>query len=157
NVGEPPRQEQRQEPRQEQRQEPRQEQRQEQRAEPRLEPRKPMQPATPPSPPPYTAAGPGDAGAGRDQTPAQTVHRRAAALRTHPGEARARGSQARPQASAEQAPRSDSLPAPPPRIPRASDQRPATTETNKPNQGKTAIYDTLEQEMANLLGRPSKT
>jgi hypothetical protein len=149
NVGEPPR--------QEQRQEPRQEQRQEQRAEPRLEPRKPMQPATPPSPPPSTAAGAGDAGAGGDQSLADMAQRLEAALRKPSGEARAPGSQARPPASAEQAPRSDSLPAPPPRIPRTSDQRPATPETNKPNQGKTAIYDTLEQEMANLLGRPSKT
>jgi hypothetical protein len=30
-------------------------------------------------------------------------------------------------------------------------------EASKVNQNKTAIYDTLEQEMANLLGRPSKS
>jgi len=80
-----------------------------------------------------------------------------AALRKPAGEARAPVGQARPPASAEQAPRSDSPAPPPPRTPRGGDQRPATPETNGPSQGKTAIYDTLEQEMANLLGRPSKS
>ena len=39
--------------------------------------------------------------------------------------------------------------------------RPAETEAArpdaKPDQGKTALYDSLEQEMASLLGRPNKT
>jgi hypothetical protein len=75
-----------------------------------------------------------------------------AALRK-PGEARPPGSQARP--APDQAARGDSLPPPPPRNARANEQRPP--EADKPNQSKTAIYDTLEQEMANLLGRPSKS
>jgi hypothetical protein len=79
-----------------------------------------------------------------------------AALRKPAGEARAAASPARPTATPDQSARGDSLPPAPPRNPRASEQRPAPAEANKPNQ-KTAIYDTLEQEMANLLGRPSKT
>ncbi len=137
NVGESPRQEQR------------QDQRQDQRAEPRLEPRKPMQPATPSSPPPSTAGG-SETAAGGDQSLADMAQRLEAALRKPAGETRAPASPARPAASPDQAARSDV----PPRNPRASEQRPP--ETNKPNQNKTAIYDTLEQEMANLLGRPTK-
>jgi len=38
-------------------------------------------------------------------------------------------------------------------MPEPKTARPAEA---KPNQGKTAIYDTLEEEMANLLGRPTK-
>ncbi|MFZ1152513.1 MAG: hypothetical protein WAR76_22725, partial [Xanthobacteraceae bacterium] len=71
-------------------------------------------------------------------------------------EARSPAGQARPPAASDQPARSDSLP-PPPRNPRGSEQRPAPPEANKPNQNKTAIYDTLEQEMANLLGRPPKS
>jgi hypothetical protein len=78
-----------------------------------------------------------------------------AALRKPAGEARAPGSQARPAASPDQTARGDSMP--PPRNPRGSEQRAAPPDANKPNQNKTAIYDTLEQEMANLLGRPSKS
>ncbi len=49
----------------------------------------------------------------------------------------------------------DTLP-PLPRPPRPSEPKPARTEA-KPSQGKTALYDSLEQEMASLLGRPTKT
>jgi hypothetical protein len=83
------------------------------------------------------------------------AHRLEAALRKPAGEVRTPASPARPAATPDQPARSDSPPAPPPRNPRASEQRPA--EANKPNQNKTAIYDTLEQEMANLLGRPPKS
>jgi flagellar protein FliO/FliZ len=148
NVGEPPR--------QDQRQDQRQEQRQDQRAEPRLELRRPAQPAAPPSPPPSIAASGGEAAAGGDQNLADMAQRLEAALRKPASEARAPTNQARPAAAPEQAARSDSLP-PPPRNPRGSDQRPAPPDANKPNQNKTAIYDTLEQEMANLLGRPPKS
>ncbi|MFZ2075425.1 MAG: flagellar biosynthesis protein FliO [Xanthobacteraceae bacterium] len=144
NAGEPPRQDQR------------QDQRPDQRAEPRLEPRKPVQPAAPSSPPPSIATGGGENAAGGDQNLADMAQRLEAALRKPAGEARIPATSARPPASPDQAARSDSLP-PPPRNPRVSEQRPATPEANKPNQSKTAIYDTLEQEMANLLGRPSKS
>jgi flagellar protein FliO/FliZ len=144
NVGEPPR--------QDQRQEHRQEQRQDQRAEPRLELRRPAQPAAPSSPPPPTTPAGGEAAAGGDQNLADMAQRLEAALRKPASEARAPANQARPAAS-EQAARSDSPP--PSRNPRGSEQRPP--DTNKLNQNKTAIYDTLEQEMANLLGRPPKS
>ncbi|MGO8924717.1 MAG: flagellar biosynthetic protein FliO [Xanthobacteraceae bacterium] len=144
NVGEPPRQDQR------------QDQRQDPRAEPRLEPRKPAQPAAPSSPPPSIATGGGEAAAGGDQNLADMAQRLEAALRKPASEARSPAGQARPPAASDQPARSDSLP-PPPRNPRGSEQRPAPPEANKPNQNKTAIYDTLEQEMANLLGRPPKS
>jgi hypothetical protein len=136
NVGEPPR--------------------QDPRAEPRLEPRKPAQPAAPSSPPPSIATGAGEAAAGGDQNLADMAQRLEAALRKPASEARSPAGQARPPAASDQPARSDSLP-PPPRNPRGSEQRPAPPEANKPNQNKTAIYDTLEQEMANLLGRPPKS
>ena len=146
NVGEPPR--------QEQRQDQHNEQRPDQRPEPRLEPRRPAQPAAPSSPPPAIAAGSGEAAAGGDL--ADMAQRLEAALRKPPGESRAAAGPARPAATPDHSARSDSPPPAPPRNPRANEQRPAPAEANKPNQ-KTAIYDTLEQEMANLLGRPSKT
>jgi len=146
NVGEPPR--------QEQRQDQHNEQRPDQRPEPRLEPRRPAQPAAPSSPPPAIAAGSGEAAAGGDL--ADMAQRLEAALRKPPGESRAAAGLARPAATPDQSARGDSPSPAPPRNPRANEQRPAPAEANKPNQ-KTAIYDTLEQEMANLLGRPSKT
>jgi flagellar protein FliO/FliZ len=139
-------------PRQDQRPEQRQEPRQDQRAEPRLEPRKPAQGAPQSSPPPSIAAGGSETAASGDQNLADMAQRLEAALRK-PGEARAPGGQARP--APDQATRGVSLPPPPPHNARASEQRPP--EADKPNQSKTAIYDTLEQEMANLLGRPSKS
>jgi flagellar protein FliO/FliZ len=150
---EPPRQDQRQEQRQDQRPEPRQELRQ----EPRLELRRPAPPAAPSSPPPSMAAGAGEAGG--DQNLADMAQRLEAALRKPSSEARAPANQARPAAAPDQAARTDSPPPPPPRNPRGSEQRPAPPDdnNNKPNQAKTAIYDTLEQEMANLLGRPPKS
>jgi flagellar protein FliO/FliZ len=141
-LGEPPRQDQR------------QDQRPEQRAEPRLEPRRPVPPAAPSAPPPSIAATGGDAAAGGDQSLADMAQRLEAALRKPTGETRAPANPARPSASPDQVARTDPLP--PPRNLRGSEQRPAPPEVNKPGQNKTAIYDTLEQEMANLLGRPSK-
>jgi flagellar protein FliO/FliZ len=147
NLGEPPRQEQRQEPRQEPR-------------EPRFEARKPV----PGSPTPASSGPAAAEGAGpTDQSLADMAQRLEAALRKPPSEPRQAGARPMPPAT-EQTGRSDSLPPPPPRPARAPEskpearpeQRPAATESNKPNQGKTAIYDTLEQEMANLLGRPGK-
>jgi hypothetical protein len=142
NVGEP------------QRHDQRQDQRQEPRAEPRLEPRKPVQPSAPSSPLPSITAGGAEAAAAGDQSLADMAQRLEAALRKPAGEVRAPGSQTRPAASPDQTARGDSVP---PRNPRGSEQRAAPPDANKPNQNKTAIYDTLEQEMANLLGRPSKS
>ena len=129
------------------------ESRPEPRAEPRFEPRNPTPSAAAPS------AGPaaGEAVGASDQSLADMAQGLEAALRKSPSEARAPGNAARP---ADQAARSGSLPPPPPRPARAAEPRPeqgAEPTEAKPNQGKSAIYDTLEQEMANLLGRPSKT
>jgi flagellar protein FliO/FliZ len=160
NSGEPPRQEQRQEQRQEVRQEARLDTRQEtreQRADPRLEPRKPLQPAASVPLPSVTAAPAAETAATADQSLADMAQRLEAALRKSPGEARPAGGQPRSAPAADQTARSEALPTPPPHPARAGEQRPAPAEANKINQNKTAIYDTLEQEMANLLGRPSKT
>jgi hypothetical protein len=166
NNGEPPRQEQRQEPRQEPRPEERQETRldarqepRDQRADPRLEPRKPLQPtagASSPAPS-VTAAPAAETPATADQSLADMAQRLEAALRKSPGEARPGGGQPRAAAAADQAARGEALPTPPPRPARPGEQRPLAAEASKANQSKTAIYDTLEQEMANLLGRPSKS
>jgi hypothetical protein len=98
------------------------------------------------SPQPSVVAG-GEAAAGADQNLADMAQRLEAALRKPPSEARAPAGPAQAAAASDQAARSN---------PRASEQRPTPAEANKPNQNKTAIYDTLEQEMANLLGRPPK-
>ena len=95
-------------------------------------------------------------GAAGDQNLADMAQRLEAALRK-PGETRAPANQARPAASPDQAARGDAVQNPAPRNVRGAEQRPAAPDANKPNQAKTAIYDTLEQEMANLLGRPSKS
>jgi flagellar protein FliO/FliZ len=153
NSGEPPRQEQRQEARLDARQETR-----EQRPDPRLEPRKPLQPAASASAPSpsVTAAPATETPATADQSLADMAQRLEAALRKSPAEARPGGGQPRAGA-ADQTARSEALPTPPPRPARPGEPRPVAAEANKPNQSKTAIYDTLEQEMANLLGRPSKS
>ena len=158
NSGEPPRQEQRQEQRQEARPDARQETR-EQRADPRLEPRKPLQPAASASAPSpsVTAAPAAETPATADQSLADMAQRLEAALRKSPGEARPGGGQPRSAPAADQTARSEALPTPPPRPARPGEQRPVAAEASKVNQNKTAIYDTLEQEMANLLGRPSKS
>jgi flagellar protein FliO/FliZ len=154
NSGEPPRQEQRQEARPDARQETR-----EQRADPRLEPRKPLQPAASASAPsPSVTAAPAvETPATADQSLADMAQRLEAALRKSPGEARPGGGQARSAAAADQTAGSEALPTPSPRPARPGEQRPPAVEASKVNQNKTAIYDTLEQEMANLLGRPSKS
>jgi len=76
-----------------------------------------------------------------DQSLADMAHRLENALRKSPAEARP------------SAPRTAPAPGP------AAAPRPARPEAkpNQPNQGKTTLYDSLEQEMASLLGRPPKT
>ncbi len=151
SSGEPPRQEQRQETRLDARQETR-----EQRADPRLELRKPLQPAASASAPSpsATAAPAAETPATADQSLADMAQRLEAALRKSPGEARPGGGQPRAAAAADQTARSEALPTPPPPPARPGE---LAAEASKVNQNKTAIYDTLEQEMANLLGRPSKS
>jgi len=121
------------------------------RAEPRFEARKPASAATPPSAGAAGAEGP----AASDQSLADMAQRLEAALRKPPSDARA-GAAVRPS-PADQSARSDSLPPPPPRPADSRPEQRSAPDEAKPNQGKSAIYDTLEQEMANLLGRPSKT
>jgi hypothetical protein len=155
-----PRQEVRPEARQEARADGRSESR-DSRPEPRFEPRKPATPPVIAAPPPAAGAAasaaetpPGNA----DQSLADMAQRLEAALRKPP-EARPAGSQARAASPAEPASRGESLPASPPpptRPARAAERRAAAAEATNPNQNKAAVYDTLEQEMANLLGRPAK-
>src|SRR5579862_4312524 len=137
------------EPRIEPRAEPRAEPRVEPSAEPRTEPRKPMTqpaaaaPAMPPAPPAPPIAGAPAAGAAAtpDQNLADMAQRLEAALRKPGAEARQPATPARAAPAAETKPRPD-----------AKDAKDA-----KAKESKTPLYDTLEQEMANLLGRPNKT
>ncbi len=149
------------EPRQEARVEPRIESRQEARLEPRAEPRpelrKPIAqpaaapiPAAPPAPPiaPVAAA---EAASTPDQSLADMAQRLEAALRKPVGEGRPLPTAARPAPAAEPAPAEPAAP----RMPRPPEGKPPRSEA-KPSQGKTTLYDNLEQEMASLLGRPTK-
>jgi len=105
-------------------------------------------PAPPPAPPPPAPAADAPFNSPADQNLADMAHRLEAALR-------------RP-AKAEDAVRSEPAapaldePAAPPLPQRApAPARPARTE--KPSAaGKSSLYDSLEQEMASLLGRPNK-
>jgi flagellar protein FliO/FliZ len=123
---------------------------------PRAEPRKPMVPpppgpvTTPAAPSILPASAATETAASPDQSLADMAQRLEAALRKPNAEGRA---PARPAPAAEQAP---AEPAPPPRMPRPAEARPARPEA-KPLPGKTTPYDNLEQEMASLLGRPTKT
>ena len=112
-----------------------------------------MEKGTPPAPP-APAAPAADTAA--DQSLADMAQRLEAALRK-PGETA-------PLATTRPAPAESMLPPPPPRTPpRPSEAKPAARTDAKPGQGKTeksektALYDSLEQEMASLLGRPTKT
>jgi flagellar protein FliO/FliZ len=99
------------------------------RTEPRAEPREPRaEPRMPAEPEPLAAA---------DQSLAEMAHRLEAALRKPK-------SGAAPAPGARPAPAEDAAPA---------QSRPAPGAA-KPGQGK-ALYDSLEQEMASLLGRPA--
>jgi len=120
------------------------------RQETRQEMRKPITPPAPPAP-----AAPAAADTAADQSLADMAQRLEAALRK-PGETTA------------PAPAETMLPPPPPPRPAAkpvartdlsAEARSAKADA-KPGQGntgKTALYDSLEQEMASLLGRPTKT
>lgn len=122
------------------------------RPEPRLEPRKPIappvtpQPTTPPAPPIAPAASAGEATP--DQSLAEMAQRLESALRK-PGEAR--------QAAPTRATPASEQPATPtaPRAPRPAETKPRPDA--KPGANKGTLYDSLEQEMASLLGRSNKT
>jgi hypothetical protein len=143
--------------RQEPRQEPRPEPRQESRSEPRFEPRKP---SAPPAPAPAAAAPPApapvdaEAASAADQSLADMAQRLEAALRKPNAAAESRAPSAPPRAGP--APEQPAATASPPRVPRPNEPKPARPEA-KPAESKTALYDSLEQEMASLLGRPTKT
>ena len=121
-------------------------------AAPPAPPRKPMTPPAPVIPTPAAAA---ETDTAADQSLADMAQRLEAALRKPETEAKSLS-----PAPAE--PVRSTLPPPPsPRPSRPSDVKPAArADAAKPNQGKTektALYDSLEQEMASLLGRPTKT
>jgi hypothetical protein len=98
----------------------------------------------------HPAADPGSA----DQSLAEMAQRLEAALRKpKTSELRASPTSAATAEDAEQAEEQTAAPPPPPRAARPAEAKPARTEA-KPKEGK-ALYDTLEQEMASLLGRPA--
>ena len=102
--------------------------------EPHLEPRESRRPAT---------ATPAGAETGADQSLADMAQRLEAALHK-PGESRAGAPEAAAPAQG----------APMPRVQRP-EPKPRAAEP-KPGQAKAGLYDSLEQEMASLLGRPTK-
>jgi len=124
---------------------------------PRAEPRKAVPPPAPiAAPPPAPAAPPiapaAEAAATPDQSLADMAQRLEAALRKPASEARPHAPAPRPAAAAEHV---AAEPAVPPRPSRPAE--PKARAEAKPPQGKTTPYDNLEQEMASLLGRPTKT
>jgi flagellar protein FliO/FliZ len=127
----------------------------EQRLEPHVEPRPEMRMPTA-QPEPAEPAEAAEPAAATDQSLAEMAHRLEAALRKPSAKADGRDARAprapttprpAPPPPAEHAPPAEAAPPPPP--PRA--------DAKQPSPGKT-LYDSLEQEMASLLGRPtSKT
>jgi flagellar protein FliO/FliZ len=120
------------------------------RQEPRPEPR--LQAVPPAAAEPVSAA---------DQSLADMAHRLEAALRKSNAKADRTDAQGAPApraaAPTEQAAPADPSPAPapaPPAPPSAAAPRAARVSEGKANPGK-ALYDSLEQEMASLLGRPT--
>jgi flagellar protein FliO/FliZ len=126
------------------------EQQQDARSEPHAEPRRPLIPPAAAATPQATAA----AEAGADQSLADMAQRLEAALQKPGAEARPAATSPR-GAPAEQAAPAAPMPPMPPR-PHRPEPKPARADS-KPGQSKTGLYDSLEQEMASLLGRPTKT
>ncbi len=126
------------------------------RPELRPEPRKPQEGRTLPPAPVSTApvAAVPASTAADDQTLAEMAQRLEAALRK-PG-ASADASPPPTAARAAPAARTDAPPPSPPRAPRPNEPKAAPRTEDKTNQSKT-LYDSLEQEMASLLGRQNKT
>jgi flagellar protein FliO/FliZ len=113
------------------------------------EPRMPI--AQPPAPEPEAAV---------DQSLVDMAHRLEAALRKPNAKADRSDGRAAPMPRApmpsEHAPPAEAAPAPasPARPGRAADAKPQRADAKQPNPGK-MLYDSLEQEMASLLGRPT--
>jgi len=122
-------------------------------SESRAEPRKS---APPVMPPPLTPApAPAETAASPDQSLADMAQRLEAALRKSPPEPRPPAAPARGGAAAAAEPA-----APKPARPDQSAEARSAKAEAKPapaKEGKSALYDNLEQEMASLLGRPTKT
>jgi flagellar protein FliO/FliZ len=129
---------------------------------------RPAPPAAPPAPP-ASAPPPAAAANDTDQSLADMASRLEAALRKPGGPAEPRRPAA-PAQAAEPANPADTLPPLPPRAPRPpaepkpqrAEPKPSPSGSQGSNQtgnqgNKTALYDSLEQEMASLLGRPTKT
>jgi hypothetical protein len=144
------------------RQEPRQEARAELRPEPRPEPRPPLK-AEPRMPPPQPAPAPApaaaDSGPSIDQSLAEMAHKLEAALRKPKAERAAtaaapNGAAPAAEATADEAPAAPAPAAAAARSNRAAEAKPVRNDGKQANAGK-ALYDSLEQEMASLLGRPS--
>jgi flagellar protein FliO/FliZ len=146
----------RQEHQDEHRQEAHVEARVEPRVESRPEPRRPQEGRTLPPAPVSTApvAATPASTAADDQTLADMAQRLEAALRK-PG-ASADASPPATPARAAPAARTDAAPPSPSRAPRPNEPKAAPHTEDKTNQSKT-LYDSLEQEMASLLGRQNKT
>lgn len=137
--------------------------RQDIRAEPRPEPRKsvappPAAPAPVPTPAaqapaPVVPPAPVELAVTPDQSLADMAQRLEAALRRPTTEARAAAAPPRATpAPAPEPPAADT----PPRPARPPDAKTPRADA-KPKDAKAALYDNLEQEMASLLGRPTKT
>jgi flagellar protein FliO/FliZ len=129
----------------------------------RPEPRKPAPPMAAPIPaPPPTPAPPiapaAEAATAPDQSLADMAQRLEAALRKPLAESRPQAASPRPAETERAEPAPPPMPprmprpAPPKGRPEAKPAQPAA-----PASGKTTVYDSLEQEMASLLGRPTKT
>jgi flagellar protein FliO/FliZ len=88
-----------------------------------------------------------------DQSLAEMAQRLEAALRKPKAEPRASSAPAAAPQDADETEEQTAAPPPPTRAPRPAEAKPARAEA-KPKEGK-ALYDTLEQEMASLLGRPA--
>jgi len=132
------------------------------RTEPRLEPPRPEPRNVPPAPvaaAPIAAPAAVEAASAADQSLADMAQRLEAALRksTPTADARPPAMPQRPAPTPERMQPANTAPPRPsrPGEPR-TELRPARPDA-KPNQGKTTLYDNLEQEMASLLGRPPKT
>ena len=105
-------------------------------------------------PPRLPAGQPASDPGAADQSLAEMAQRLEAALRKpKTSELRASPTSAATAEDAEQAEEQTAAPLPPPRAARPTEAKPARAEA-KPKEGK-ALYDTLEQEMASLLGRPA--
>ena len=111
-----------------------------------------------PQPAPAPAAA--DAGPSIDQSLAEMAHKLEAALRkpkaerAPPAAAPNGAAPSEPNAGAEATPAPPAAPAAAARSNRAAEAKPERPEAKQPNPGK-ALYDSLEQEMASLLGRPN--